>query len=275
MTISDKEFDWLIDLLSQAGNQEIMPHFRRLDSGEITAKTSAADLVTIADVAAEKFITSELNAKFPLAAIIGEEAVSEDASVLEKHDWNGLTFSVDPIDGTFNFASGAPIFGTMLAIVKDSETIGGIIHDPVMNDTIFARKGEGGFYRQADGKEVALKVSEPAAFDQLTGSVSWSGSDGPMRKMLAGNQTRNLNFFNYRCAAHDYRILATGMAHYVLYGRMMPWDHLAGTLIHHEAGGYSARFDGSEYTPFTTDGGLLHAPNKDMWDDIRRELWRD
>lgn len=275
MSISDKDFDWLIELLAQAGEQQIMPHFRRLGSAQISSKTNAADLVTIADVAAEKYITRELKARFPNAAIIGEEAVSENASVLKNHDWNGLTFSVDPIDGTFNFASGAPIFGTMLAIVNNGETIGGIIYDPVMKDAIYARKGEGGFYAQADGKQIQLKVSQPAPFDQLTGSVSWTGFDTAMREKLATNQTRNLNFFGYRCAAHDYRILATGMAHYVLYGRMMPWDHLAGTLIHEEAGGHSARFDGSKYTPLTTEGGLLHAPNKDMWDDILHQLWRD
>jgi fructose-1,6-bisphosphatase/inositol monophosphatase family enzyme len=275
MTISDNEFDWLIGLLTQAGSQEIMPHFRRLECGEITAKSNAADLVTIADVAAEKFITRELNARFPHATIIGEEAVSEDANVLEKHDWEGLTFAVDPIDGTFNFASGAPIFGTMLAIVKDGETIGGIIHDPVMKDTIYARRGEGGFYKQADGKEVKLKVSEPVSFGQMTGSVSWTGFEERLQAKIVANQTRNLNFFGYRCAAHDYRILATGMAHYLLYSRMMPWDHLAGTLIHTEAGGYSARLDTSKYTPFTTDGGLLLTSNKDMWEEIRLELWKD
>lgn len=275
MTVNDEEFGNLIALISNAGYQEIMPHFRSLGAGDISSKTNAADLVTIADVAAEKLLTREIRTMFPNATVMGEEAVSEDASILKRHKWEGLTFVIDPIDGTFNFASGAPIFGTMLSIVKDGETIAGIIHDPVMDDTIYARKGAGGFYRPHGGKEVKLKVSEPASFDQMTGSVSWTGFEAPMRRKLAANQTRNLNFFGYRCAAHDYRILATGMAHYVLYGRMMPWDHLAGTLILQEAGGYSARFDGSDYTPFTTEGGLLHAPNKDMWEEIRRELWKD
>jgi fructose-1,6-bisphosphatase/inositol monophosphatase family enzyme len=95
-----------------------------------------------------------------------------------------------------------------------------------------------------------------------------------MRVRLLSNQARSLNFFGYRCAAHDYRILATARAHFVLYSKMMPWDHLGGTLIHQEAGGYSARFDGSQYMPQTIDGGLIHAPNKDMWDELRYELWR-
>ena len=274
MTLTDQDFDDLISLISLCGFQEIMPHFRRLDGNDIEAKTNASDLVTIADVAAEKFLTKELRAKFPDAIVFGEESVSEDANVLKNHKWEGVSFVIDPIDGTFNFASGAPIFGTMLAIVKNSETIGAIIHDPVMSDTIYARKGEGGFYRQADGKEVRLKVSEPVNFDQATGSISWTGLPHEMRVRLLSNQARSLNFFGYRCAAHDYRILATARAHFVLYSKMMPWDHLGGTLIHQEAGGYSARFDGSQYMPQTIDGGLIHAPNKDMWDELRYELWR-
>ena len=41
-----------------------------------------------------------------------------------------LAFVIDPVDGTFNFASGVPLFGVMLAVVQDGETVAGIIHDP-------------------------------------------------------------------------------------------------------------------------------------------------
>jgi fructose-1,6-bisphosphatase/inositol monophosphatase family enzyme len=275
MIISDSDFEWLMDILAQAGANEIMPHFRRLSDDDISSKKNAADLVTIADVAAEKFLTRALQEKFPNASVFGEEAVSADPSILQSHPWEGLSFVIDPIDGTFNFASGAPIFGTILAIVNNSETIGAIIHDPVMKDWIYARKGEGGFYRQADGKEKKLKVADDVPFDQMTGSLSWTGIPPEERAKFLANQARNLNFFGYRCAVHDYRILATGMAHYVFYGKMMPWDHLAGTLIHQESGGFSARFDKSPYRPQTIDGCLIHATSEAAWDEIRRELWAE
>ena len=68
-------------------------------------------------------------------------------------------------------------------------------------------------------------------------------------------------------------MLALGHMHFALYGKLMPWDHLAGALIHRESGGYSARFDGSAYRPGHTAGGLLAAPDKASWDELRRELW--
>jgi fructose-1,6-bisphosphatase/inositol monophosphatase family enzyme len=55
----------------------------------------------------------------------------------------------------------------------------------------------------------------------------------------------------------------------------MPWDHLPGALIHREAGGYSARFDGSAYRPGHLDGGLMIAPDKESWSALREALWAD
>ena len=58
-----------------------------------------------------------------------------------------------------------------------------------------------------------------------------------------------------------------------MYNKLMPWDHLAGTLISQEAGAYAARFDGSPYQPHHLDGGLLIAPDKASWNVLRREVF--
>ena len=56
------------------------------------------------------------------------------------------------------------------------------------------------------------------------------------------------------------------------YNRLMPWDHAAGWLLHREAGGYSAHFDGSPYRPFDLEGGLLCAPDARSWELAREAL---
>jgi fructose-1,6-bisphosphatase/inositol monophosphatase family enzyme len=58
-----------------------------------------------------------------------------------------------------------------------------------------------------------------------------------------------------------------------MYNKLMPWDHVAGALMMREAGAHVARFDGSEYRPSHTDGGLLVAPSKDSWEELRREVF--
>ena len=62
-----------------------------------------------------------------------------------------LAFVVDPVDGTFNFASGVPLFGVMLAVVQDGETVAGIIHDPVGKDFLIGARGAGSHILSADG----------------------------------------------------------------------------------------------------------------------------
>ena len=52
----------------------------------------------------------------------------------------------------------------------------------------------------------------------------------------------------------------------------MPWDHAAGWLLHREAGGYAARFDGSPYSPLLHGGGLICAPDRVSWQSAREAL---
>ncbi|QPC93424.1 inositol monophosphatase family protein [Mesorhizobium sp. INR15] len=275
MTFDDVAIDWLSSLLAEAATVEIMPRFRRLGDGDIRQKTSAADLVTQADVNAERLITARLRQRYPQAMVIGEEACSDNPALLDGLGDADLAFVIDPVDGTFNFASGVPLFGVMLAVVVKGETVAGVIHDPVGKDWLIGAKGAGSHIRHAHGSIEKVRVIKPAPISQMTGSVSWQYVSEPERSRLARNQTKILSQFAYRCAAHEYRLLASGHAHFVVYNKLMPWDHLAGVLIHAEAGGYAARFDGSAYLPSHLDGGLLVAPDKESWQVLRRELWTD
>lgn len=275
MRFASSDMDWLATLLAETAAAEIMPRFRRLDAGDIRQKTSAADLVTEADVNAERVITAALNARYPKALVLGEEAVSDNESLLDGWVGDGLAFVIDPVDGTFNFASGVPAFGVMLAVVQNGETIAGIIHDPVGNDFIMAQKGGGARLRLSNGVEQPMSVAAPVPVSQMTGSLSWGFMAEPERSRLARNQAAFcLSSVNYRCAAQEYRLLAGGAIHFAAYYKLMPWDHLAGALIHAEAGGYSRRFDGSVYRPEHVDGGLLAASDIDSWNALKEALWR-
>ena len=66
---------------------------------------------------------------------------------------------------------------------------------------------------------------------------------------------------------------AGGHAHFLMYNKLMPWDHVAGALMMREAGAHVARFDGSEYKASHIDGGLLVAPSKENWEELRREVF--
>ena len=78
--------------------------------------------------------------------------------------------------------------------------------------------------------------------------------------------------YDFRCAAHEYRMLAAGHCHFLMFNRLMPWDHLPGWLLHREAGGYAAQFDGSAYRPGITEGGLICAPDEASFVALRLAL---
>lgn len=273
MRFDDASIEALEKILAEAARTEIMPRFRRLDAADVRRKTSAADLVTEADIRAERLITARLREHWPDALVVGEEACSEDPARLAGLGEAELAFVVDPVDGTFNFASGVPLFGVILAVVVNGETVAGLIHDPVGGDTMVAAAGAGSHVLRGDGTRERVRVADAVPFAEMTGSVSWQYFSEPERSLLARNQTKTLASFGYRCSAHEYRLLAGGHAHFVVYNKLMPWDHLAGVLIHAEAGGHAARLDGSRYLPSHLSGGLIVAPDRDSWAEIRRELW--
>ena len=78
---------------------------------------------------------------------------------------------------------------------------------------------------------------------------------------------------DYRCAAHQYRMLAAGHCDYMVFNRLMPWDHLPGWLLHQEAGGYSAHFDGSPMRATDTRGGLICTSDEVAFDALRGLLF--
>ena len=170
---------------------------------------------------------------------------------------------IDPIDGTANFCAGLPLFGVMVAVVRRGEVVAGVIHDPIGDDTALALRGEGAWIEDAAGTRTALRVAAPVPVAAMAGAVSWRYMAPAMQAIVCPNLPRVAAAWDYRCAAHQYRMLAAGHCHYAIYHRLLPWDHAAGWLLHQEAGGWSQRLDGSAYSPVHRDGGLVLAPDRD------------
>ncbi|PDS77463.1 inositol monophosphatase family protein [Rhizobium sp. L43] len=263
----------LADLLRRAAKAEILPRFRRLGQDDVRAKSEATDLVTEADEQAERMIKAEAERRWPGALFLGEESVAAEPDLLGRLADADLAIIVDPVDGTFNFAAGIPAFGVMASVISGGETIAGIIYDPMGDDWVMAEKGGGAWLRRPDGEARRLHTAEPVALDQMVGMASTGYLPQEKRAEILGNLAKVRFLTNYRCAAHEYRTFAGGHVHYLMYNKLMPWDHLAGTLISQESGAHAARFDGSPYLPHHLDGGLLIAPDKASWDVLRREVF--
>lgn len=273
MTFTARDAQTVAEILHDAAVAEILPRFRHLGAGAIREKTSAEDLVTDADVAAEKFIAAAIAKAFPGSIVVGEEGVSERPGLLDELEGANLAFVVDPVDGTKNFASGLPLFGVMAAVIAGGEIVGGIIHDPIGGDWSIGVRGEGAWTLTTDGKTIDLHVAEAKAASRMSGTASWSTLPEPLRSQVCANLAKTRSAANYRCAAHEYRMIASGSSHFALFSKLNVWDHAAGWLLHREAGGFSGRFDGSTYLPSHRDGGLLYAPDEASWHDLQAAIF--
>jgi fructose-1,6-bisphosphatase/inositol monophosphatase family enzyme len=264
----------LAGILREAAKREILPRFRRLDEGMVRQKSEAIDLVTEADEEAERFIKAEVAKLAPDALFVGEESVAQEPRLLDALDDAALAIVVDPVDGTANFAAGLPLFAVMAAVVRNGETIAGIIYDPMGDDFVMAEKGGGAFMRFPDSeRDVRLAVAAAPALSQIVGTVSVAFLTQESKPQVLANLAKIRVAANYRVAGHDYRLLASGHTHFAMFNKLMPWDHLAGTLIVQEAGGYAARFDGSPYLPMHRSGGLLLTGDRENWNLLRREVF--
>ena len=275
MAFTASDLATLQTLMRDAAEREILPRFRHLAAGDIRRKTSAFDLVTDADEAAERAMTTALAGSFPGALVIGEEACEKDPALLDTLGGAELAFVLDPVDGTINFASGLPLYGVIAAVVARGEVVAGLIYDPIGGDWTIAMRGEGAWTQTREGARLPLRVAQPAALREMGGGVSWQNMPEPMRTHVTANLRKVAIGFSYRCAAHEYRLAAAGNCHFLLFHKLMPWDHAAGWLIHQEAGGYSACYDGAPYRPTMRDGGLLCAPDEASWRDLHAALLGD
>ncbi len=269
MLFTRADHERLAAILIEAARREVSPRFRNLAAGDVRQKKSAIDVVTDADEAAERFICAELAKAFPGALVIGEEAMAADPGLLAALPEADLAFVVDPVDGTLNFASDLPLFAVMGAALIRGEVVAAAIHDPNVGDTAMALRGEGAWLAADAGGHADLAVAAPAPLEDCTGMVSWKYFDEPHRARIPSAFPRFADVSSLRCCGQEYRLAAAGHLHFLMYGRLNPWDHAPGSLLYAEAGGHARLLDGSPYRAGAVSRGLLCAPDGDSWRAIR------
>ncbi len=264
----------VIALLREVAAREIMPRFKHLGAADVRSKSGPLDPVTVADEAAERALNAGFRKLFPGDDVLGEEAVSADFSLLARLKQPGRVWVIDPIDGTANYAAELPLFGVMAALVEEDRVLAGFIYDPVGEDCAVATLGGGAWMVAKDGTRRALRVAAPVPVNRMVGSMSWRFLTEPLRSHVLQRLDRLAAVTDYRCAAHQYRMLAAGHCDMQLFRKLLPWDHAAGVLLHREAGGYGRQFDGGEYRPSVIDGGLLLAPDAASWEALAEAILR-
>lgn len=250
------------DILREVAAAEVLPRFRNLSDADIRAKSSPQDLVTRADLEAERVLGQRLPDLLPGSVMVGEEGVFADPGVLDRMSGDAPVWVVDPVDGTGNFARGDPTFALVVALVDRGQTVAGWILDPV-GECLAAAEHGGGV--TVNGRPACLGP-EPVCLGALQGCAY-----GRRGKALKG-RVRRLHYPG--SAAHAYLRLLDGRYHFAAFSRLMPWDHAAGVLMLAEAGGVGRLIDGTPYAPTRRDGELLLASTGETWTDLAAILTR-
>lgn len=226
----------VLDLLKDVAAEVITPRFRALASGEVHEK-NPGDLVTVADHEAEVLITRALNEAFPDAVVLGEEAHAAEGHLLAAYSGATHAFTVDPVDGTKNFVHGSPDHAVMVGEVRDGQAVRAWIWQPQHELAYVAERGAGAW---RNGERLVRPAPEPdGSLRGRTSRRAWIGTT------LPGLTPMELTWVS--CGI-DYPKLAEGETDYLLYSRVSPWDHVPGSLILSEAGGWVGRTDGAPYT---------------------------
>ncbi|MCH8529728.1 MAG: inositol monophosphatase [Saccharospirillum sp.] len=183
------------------------------------------DYLTETDAAVEDFIRQELAASFPNDAVLGEESGGAEADI---------TWVVDPIDGTANFARGIPHYCICIALVMHRRVELGVIYQPESKELYVARHGNGA---RRNGE--AIRVSLPAPVEACTVELGWSTRIPSVDylQVMENLLKAGLNVRRSACGALGLAWVADGRSDAYVELHMNPWDCLAGLLLVQEAGG--------------------------------------
>jgi fructose-1,6-bisphosphatase/inositol monophosphatase family enzyme len=246
----------VLTMLRQVAEEVVNPRFRDMAAEDIVEK-NPGDLVTVADREAEVRITEELRRAYPDALVLGEEAASADATLLDRYQSADHAFTVDPVDGTKNFVKGSPDHAVMVAEVRGGEVVRSWIWQPQHEVGYAAERGAGAW---RDGERL-LRPPFDGDPRGVTSRRSWIG------RALGTLRALDLTWV---CCGVDYPKLVEGAADYALYRRSNPWDHAPGSLLLTEAGGFVGTFDGSPYRPQSDPPlGLISAGDRSTYDKVQ------
>lgn len=251
-------------LMRAAAEKAILPRYQSLAAHHITDK-AADDVVTIADHEAEAMLAEGLDRLMPGAAIVGEEAAHADPAILARLE--GLSWIIDPLDGTNNFAAGKPPFGIIVALADCGLAQAGWLYDPLTGRLCSAHRGKGAFL---NGERITAR---PSGEQPPVAAISMLFLDPAQREAIRAHIAPHYRLVDIpRCAAEQYPRLALGRNDVSLFERTLAWDHAAGVLWLNEAGGRAARPDGSPYRVDEDRKGLIGAASPALWDELAGRL---
>ena len=213
---------------------------------------SGFDLVTEVDKNIEAFISDEIKKCFPDDNILGEE-ISNNSKII------GRTWTIDPVDGTVNMASGIRLYGIQCSLVENETIVVAAIYLPLFDEMITAVKGEGCYL---NGKRVNVNsnyqinnaIVSFGDYPHKAGSRISDWQHCAIKKLYS--TVAKIRMFGAACI--DFSYVASGKTEGAVVITNNLWDIAPGILVCREAGAVVLDLNGNEYS-IGNDGVIVGA----------------
>lgn len=248
--------DFAVQLAREAGDIT----YRYFQGSFVAERKADNSFVTIADREAERNLRSSIERAFPCDGILGEE---ED----EKLGTSLRRWIIDPIDGTYSFVHGVPLYAVLIGLEIDGESILGAVSLPAMNELVYAARGLGCFWNGGPARVSTTKsISEALLLATDFGACEQYGF-GPAAQALQ----RQVNARRTWGDAYGHVLVATGRADIMLDPVMNAWDCAALSPIIEEAGGTFTNWRGER----TIHGGNAISTNGVLFDCVMETIGKN
>ncbi len=234
-------------------------HTRRPASFAVRSKSSLTDMVTEMDTASEALIRSKIAERRPGDTVIGEEGGEDVGSD------GGVTWWVDPIDGTTNYVYDHPGYNVSIAAGVGRRALVGVVADPTHGRTYAAVRGGGA---RCDDTPLVLGPPPPLEAALVATGFAYDPERRSRQGRVAGElvgRVRDLRRMG--AAALDLCSVAAGRVDAYYEAGLSVWDLAAGALIAEEAGARLGALDGGPVRP---DSVLVAHP--ELFEPLRELL---
>jgi histidinol phosphatase-like enzyme (inositol monophosphatase family) len=236
--------------LADTARVATLQHFRRSDLVADTKETHRFDPVTAADRLSEERMRAILASRRPEDAILGEEFGAKSGT-------SGLTWVLDPIDGTRGYLSGTPTWGVLISVRDEAGPIYGIIDQPYIGERF-----EGGLGRArvvGPMGEVALATRSPRPLAEAILFTTFPELGTPEEAAAFRRVAPKARLVRYGMDCYAYALIAAGQIDLVIEAGLQAYDVQAPIAVIEAAGGIVTDWQGR---PAHDGGRILAAANR-------------
>ncbi|WP_292292444.1 histidinol-phosphatase [Marivita sp.] len=252
-TSADASDLWSVaEQMADAARAAILPHFRSIGLATDNKLAGGFDPVTIADRAAETAMRDVLARLRPDDGILGEEHGSVAGT-------SGLTWVLDPIDGTRSFISGTPTWGVLIALSDKTGPLMGMIDQPYVGERFMGGLGRCDW--TGPGRRDLLGTKPTTDLSQAILFSTFPEIGSPDQRTAFERVTPKVKLTRYGCDCYAYALLAAGQIDLVIEAGLNAYDIQAPIAVIEAAGGVVTQWDG---TPAHDGGTALAAATPEL-----------